>query len=115
MADKTVFDLYSNFDIQPRSSVYFKQLDEAASKTQQDSESETSRQAGLVTTETPQEQTKPTEVRLVSMSHTAMDNGSSQEQTKMYYILSSSLEITSGIAIQMIQPRHPLSESTVRL
>ncbi|PIK50682.1 hypothetical protein BSL78_12415 [Apostichopus japonicus] len=40
---------------------YFKHLDEAATKTQQDSESETSRQVGVVATETPQEQTRPTE------------------------------------------------------
>ncbi|XP_071820303.1 uncharacterized protein [Apostichopus japonicus] len=42
---------------------YFKNLDKAATKTQQDSETETSRQAGVVATETPHEQTRPAEDR----------------------------------------------------
>ncbi|PIK50676.1 hypothetical protein BSL78_12409, partial [Apostichopus japonicus] len=36
---------------------------------------------------------------------------SSKDQMEMYHILSSSLEITSGIVIQMIQPGHLLSDS----
>ncbi|XP_071820314.1 uncharacterized protein [Apostichopus japonicus] len=63
---------------------YFKRLDAAAIKTQQDSESETPREVDVVATETPQEQTRPTEDSESETSRQAsvVTTETPQEQTK---------------------------------